>query len=86
MIAREPTTTSNGRDGGSLGFPVASQDLKPRLSNGERGWGRFQFKNALPILHGPDGVKHVMDFVPETLVQAYGAGNGRGPGSEAIPA
>jgi hypothetical protein len=72
-----PNTSSNDGYGGGVGFPVAFQDLKPWLSNGEGGWGRFQFENALSILRGPNRVEHVMDFVIEALVQAYGASYGR---------
>jgi hypothetical protein len=42
LITGRPTTSDN-RYWYGLGSPVAVQDIKPRLSKGEMGWGRFQF-------------------------------------------
>ena len=86
VIASRPTPISNSNDRHVLGFPVATQDTKPWLFKGERGWGRFQFKTALPFLYGSNGVEHLVKFGMKTPVQAYGARDGRGSEVEAIPA
>jgi hypothetical protein len=86
VIASRPTSISNSSDGDVLGFPVATQNTKPWLFRGERGWGGFQFKTALSFLYGSNGVEHLVKLTMKTPVQAYGARDCRGSNVEAVPA